>query len=572
MDKVIPDLSRRARLALARGVLAVAFAAVAAGAAAAPTAIGPRPGQAAIASAHPLATAAGHEVIAAGGNAFDAAVAVSAALGVVEPFSSGLGGGGFYLLHRASDGHQTMVDARERAPAAATADMYLDAQGQVIVAKVREGALAAAIPGNPAGLAHLAARYGRLPLARSLAPAIALARDGFEADPRLAVLTERNVDKLKRDGEAARVWLIDGRAPKAGERVRNPELARTLESLAADGGESFYRGKLAKRLVDGVRKRGGIWTRADLAGYQVKERTPLIGEYRGHRVVTAPPPSSGGITIIETLNVLAGYDLERAPADLRAHLIVEAWRRAYRDRAEFLGDPDFVAVPVARLLDPHYAAGLRATIRHDRATPSELLPLAQPSAEGTSTTHFSVLDADGNRVAGTQTVNFRYGSGVMPEGTGVVLNNEMDDFSAKAGVPNGFGLVSTDVNAVAPGKRPLSSMAPTFVEGPQGIAILGTPGGSRIPSMNVLAILDRVAGGDAASMVRAPRFHHQFLPDQLQYEPGGLEPAVLEALKLRGHALREGSRRYGNLNAVTWRFGEPPLAATDPRNETLVDF
>lgn len=532
----------------------------------------PRPGAAAIASAHPLATAAGHEVIAAGGNAFDAAVAVSAALGVVEPFSSGLGGGGLYLLHRASDGHQVMVDARERAPAAATADMYLDAQGQVITAKVREGALAAAIPGNAAGLAHLARAYGRLPLDRSLAPAIRLAREGFEADQRLSVLTERNVDKLKRDGEAGRVWLVDGRAPATGERIRNPDLARTLESIAADGGRSFYSGKLAQRMVDGVRKRGGIWTRADLAGYAVKERAPLVGQYRGHRIVTAPPPSSGGITVLQTLNILSGYELARAAPDLRVHLIVEAWRRAYRDRAEFLGDTDFVAVPLARLLDPAYAAGLRATIRHDRATPSDLLPLAQPQSEGTSTTHFSVLDADGNRVAGTQTVNFRYGSGVMPEGTGVVLNNEMDDFSAKAGVPNGFGLVSTDVNAVQPGKRPLSSMTPTFVEGPRGVAVLGTPGGSRIPSMNVLGILDYVAGGDAASMVRVPRFHHQFLPDQLQHEPGGLEPAAIDALKARGHTLREGSRRYGNMNAVTWDFGKAPLAATDPRNETLVDF
>jgi len=537
-----------------------------------PTPSSSRPGVAAIASAHPLATAAGEEVIAAGGNAFDAAVAVSAALGVVEPFSSGLGGGGLYLLHRASDGMQTMIDARERAPAAATAGMYLDAQGQVITAKVREGALAAAIPGNAAGLAHLAARYGKLPLKRSLAPAIRLARDGYAVDARMSVLTERSADKLKRDGEAGRVWLIDGRAPKAGELLRNPDLARTLESLAADGGESFYRGKLAAKLVAGVKKRGGIWTREDLAAYKVVERAPLVGHYRGHRVVTAPPPSSGGIAVVETLNVLAGYDLAAASADLRAHLIAESWRRAYRDRAEYLGDPDFVQVPVARLLDPNYAAGLRATIRHDRATPSELLPLAQAAAGSTSTTHFSVLDADGNRVGGTQTVNFRYGSGVMPEGTGVVLNNEMDDFSAKTGVPNGFGLVSTEVNAVAPGKRPLSSMAPTFVEGPRGIAILGTPGGSRIPSMVVLGVLDFVAGGDAASMVRVARFHHQFLPDELQYEPGGLEPATVKALEARGHKTREGSRRYGNMNAVTWVFGAAPLAATDPRNETLVDF
>jgi gamma-glutamyltranspeptidase/glutathione hydrolase len=532
-----------------------------------------RPQRAGIATAHPLATAAGHEVLAAGGNAFDAAVAVSAALGVVEPFSSGLGGGGFYLLHRARDGKQVFVDGRERAPAAATRDMYLDAQGAVVRGRSLEGALAAAIPGTPAALVHLAREYGRLPLSRSLAPAIRLARDGYAADARLVALTERNVEKLKRHTEGASPFLVDGRAPRVGERMRNRELAALMERLGKDSGESFYRGADASRLVAGVRARGGIWTAQDLADYRVVERAPLVANHRGVRIVTAPPPSSGGITIVQTLNVLDGWDYQALEPVTRKHLLVEAWRRSYRDRAEYLDDPDHARVPTALLVSPAYAAGLRAGIRLDKATPSANLPDAVPLAEGESTTHFSILDAAGNRVAGTQTVNFRYGSGLMPPGTGLVLNNEMDDFSAKPGAPNGFQLVSTTANAIAPGKRPLSSMAPTFVESARGVAILGTPGGSRIPSMVSIGVFAYLAGGDARAMVEALRFHHQYLPDQLQFEPGGLSAAEQDALKALGHGLREGSRRYGNMNAVTWEYRDGKVvAATDPRNETLVDF
>ncbi|HEX6928126.1 MAG TPA: gamma-glutamyltransferase [Gammaproteobacteria bacterium] len=533
------------------------------------------PQRAGIASAHPLADAAGYEILEKGGNAFDAAVAVSAALGVVEPYSSGLGGGGFYLLHRAEDGFETMIDARETAPAASTSDMYLDASGNVERSRVREGALSAGIPGTPAALVHLSGKYGRLTLAEALAPAIRLARDGFRLDPRFAAMIEDNVDKLKRHCAPGCPFLIDDAAPfPEGEVLRQPELAKTLTALADHGGESFYRGEIAQQLVAGVRARGGIWTLQDMKNYRVVERAPVHGEYRGFEIITASPPSSGGITLLETLNILSGYDLEAAPDDLRVHLIAEAWRRAYRDRNEYLGDPDFVTMPAERLMHPLYAAGLRAGISEDKATPSRLLPSVAPHREGSHTSHFSILDREGNRVAATQTVNFRFGGGLVPAVTGVVLNNEMDDFTAKPGEPNGFGLVQGAANVVVPGKRPLSSMAPTFVESEGSVAILGTPGGSRIISMVTLGVLDYVHGGDAESMVSLPRFHHQYLPDAIGHEPGAFDGELMDALRARGHALQETNRQYGNMNVVIWNreTGEVDIAH-DPRNaKARVDF
>lgn len=533
-----------------------------------------RPERAGIASAHPLADAAGYEVLEKGGNAFDAAVAVSAALAVVEPYSSGLGGGGFYLLHRAEDGFEVMVDGRETAPAAATADMFLDEAGNVDRSRVLEGAQSAAIPGTPAALAHIADEYGRLPLAESLAPAIRLARDGFALDRRFAAMIEDNIEKLKRHCAPGCPFLIDDKKPfPAGETLRQPDLARTLVALARHEGESFYRGEIARQLVDGIRARGGIWMLGDLKNYRVNEHAPIRGEYRGHTITTAAPPSSGGITLLETLNILSGFDLDAASREVRTHTIVEAWRRAYRDRNEYLGDPAFVKMPIERLTHPLYAAGLRASIG-ERATPSRSLPNVAPTQEGTHTSHFSIIDTEGNRVAATQTVNFRFGGGVVPPGTGVVLNNEMDDFTAKPGVPNGFGLVQGEANAVAPGKRPLSSMAPTFIESARGVAVLGTPGGSRIISMATLGVLDYVQGGDAESMASLPRFHHQYLPDAIEYEPGAFSAELIDALEARGHAVKATSRSYGNMNVVTWNreTGEVDIAH-DPRNaEARVDF
>jgi gamma-glutamyltranspeptidase/glutathione hydrolase len=526
----------------------------------------PAPPAAAIASAHPLATAAGFEILETGGNAFDAAVAVSAALAVVEPYSSGIGGGGFWLLHRAADGFETMVDGRERAPLAATRAMYLDAGGEVIPGLSMDGALAAGIPGEPAALAHLASEYGRLPLATTLAPAIRYAREGFEVDELYRRLAGFRAEALNKSPEAARIFLADGAVPRLGQRIRQPELAATLEYLAREGHAGFYAGNVARQLVDGVRAAGGIWTLKDLADYRVVERVPIRGAYRGIRVTTAAPPSSGGVVLVSALNILAGYDLAAMDEATRIHVIVEALRRAYRDRAEYLGDPDFIAMPLARLTHPFYAEGLRASIRLDRATPSASLPGAQPAADGPHTTHFSILDAEGNRVSATLSINYPFGAALVVPGTGVLLNDEMDDFSAKPGVPNAYGLVGAEANAIAPGKRMLSSMTPTFLETNDRVAILGTPGGSRIISMVLLGALEFAERRPPSAWVARPRFHHQYLPDVIQFEPEAIDALLQEDLAALGHALSEQSQTYGNMQAVQWhkRAGRVE-AASDPR-------
>ncbi len=525
------------------------------------------PPQDAVASAHPLATQAGVRVLAAGGNAFDAAVAVSAALAVVEPMGSGLGGGGFWLLHRAEDGHEVMIDGRERAPLAARRDMYLDKNGEVVPGLSIDGPLAAGIPGEPAALAHLAEHYGRLPLARSLAPAIELARDGFPVDERYRKLAQFRLAALRASPAAAAVFLDENQAvPELGRLIKQADLANTLAALAQHGRDGFYKGAIAERLVAGTRAAGGIWTLDDLAQYQVVERRPIVGEYRGWRIVSAAPPSSGGIVLLTMLNILAGYDLDKLDAVTRTHLSVEAMRRAYRDRAEYLGDPDFVQIPLARLTSPLYAAGLRASIHPEHATPSTLLPGMADTARGADTSHFSVLDRAGNRVAGTLSINFPFGAAFVPPGTGVLLNDEMDDFSAKPGTPNVYGLVGDEANAIAPGKRPLSSMTPTFIESDRGVAILGTPGGSRIITMVLLGVLDIVHGGDAASAVQVKRLHHQYLPDVIQYEPGAIDEQLGAALSARGHTLKEVNRPFGNMQTIWWDKTRGAVqAASDPR-------
>ncbi len=525
--------------------------------------------RAAIASAHPLATAAGKAALDAGGNAFDAAVAISAALAVVEPSSSGLGGGGFYLLHRESDGLETMVDAREKAPAAATRDMYLGADGRPTPGASTLGALAAGIPGEPAAFEYLARRYGKLPLERSLAPAIKLARDGFPLYARLQAGISAKREALLRSPAAAKVFLTpDGEVPAIGAIIRQPDLAATLEAIARHGAAGFYHGPVAAALVEGARAGGGIWTAKDLADYRVLERAPLVGHYRGTRIVSAAPPSSGGVALLDTLNILSGYDLATLDGATRKHLVIEAMRRAFRDRAIYLGDPDFVKVPVRLLTDPVYAAGQRTSIRLDKAMPSDMLPGVESPPVGMDTTHFSVLDAQGNRVAATLSINLWMGSAYMAAGTGVLLNDTMDDFSIKEGTPNAFGLVGNDANAVAPGKRPLSSMTPTFVETPKGMMIIGSPGGSTIISMVILGTLDYLAGDSAAEIVADPRYHHQYLPDVVTYEPGAFSPQELTTLGAMGHVLKEGSRRWGNMQVVTWDYATGTVqSASDPRGE-----
>lgn len=530
------------------------------------------PGKAAIASAHPLATEAGFQILAAGGNAFDAAVAVTAALAVVEPYSSGLGGGGFYLLHRAEDRFEVMIDARETAPLEASPDMYLDEHGEPVSERSREGPLAAGIPGTPAALAHLAGRYGKLPLSKSLAPAIRHAREGFEVTERYRMMAGWRAELLRRYPAAAAVFLADGQVPGEGHRVAQADLARTLERIAERGADGFYKGEVADRLVEGVREAGGIWRKQDLADYKVIEREPVRGDYHDMVVTSAALPSSGGIVLIEALNILAGYELDGLNPAQRRHLVIEALRRAYRDRAEYLGDADFVDVPVARLLDPDYAAGLSQSIRLDRAMPSRFLPGAPAGIEGEDTTHFSVIDRHGNRVAATLSINFPFGSGYLPPGTGVILNNEMDDFAAKAGVPNGYGLVAvgSNPNAIAPGKRMLSSMTPTFLDTGDRLALIGTPGGSRIISMVLLGALAFHGGADAGAIVARPRFHHQFLPDRVQFEPEAFDQDTRLELQLYGHRLEEMSRLYGNMQLVIWDRKRNALdAASDPRGEGL---
>jgi gamma-glutamyltranspeptidase/glutathione hydrolase len=348
-------------------------------------------------------------------------------------------------------------------------------------------------------------------------------------------------------------------------RLRQPDLTNTLLRLAREGRDGFYRGPLAKQLVDGVRAAGGIWTLQDLAEYRVVEREPIVGRFGDWRVVSAAPPSSGGIALVQTLNMLeAGGYAALGPVD-RAHLVIESLRRAYRDRAEFLGDPDQVEVPVRRLTHPFYAAGLLRDFDPVQATPS--LPDAQIRPRGADTTHFSILDADGNRVAGTLSINYPFGSGFVPPGTGVLLNDEMDDFSAQPGVPNAYGLIGGAANAIAPGKRMLSSMSPTFLESDEDVVILGTPGGSRIITMVLHGILAAVSGdGTAADWVAAPRYHHQYLPDEVLLEPDALGPELLDALRERGHALRVAERPYGNMQLVHWdRAAGSVEAASDPR-------
>lgn len=540
------------RAALAAGLL------LAAAAAAREAPQGP-PGYA-LATAHPLATQAGAEILAQGGNAFDAAVTVSAVLAVVEPASSGIGGGGFWLLHRASDGLQVMVDGRETAPLAAHADMYLDRNGVADPLASRDGPRAAGIPGAPAAWVHLAQKYGSLPLARLLAPAARLAREGVPLDTRTARRLPWASARLS--PAAAAVFLDGGRVPPVGALVRQPDLAATLDALGREGRRGFYEGPVAAKLVESVRAAGGLWVPEDLQRYRVIERAPLQSRFRDYQIVSAPPPSAGGVALAQAFTLLEARGWPPRDEVQARHLVAEALRRAYHDR-RWLGDPDFVVAPLHRLLSREYLLPLARGIRADAATPSAKLP---PAPEGDNTSHFSILDAQGNRVAATLSINLPFGSGFMPPGTGVLLNDEMDDFAASPGASNAYGLAGSRANAIAPGKRPLSSMSPTFVEGPRGLLILGTPGGSRIISMVLLGTLGFVQGLDAQGVVSLPRYHHQYLPDQIEYEPDGLSATEQAGLNALGHRLKAVSSGYGDMHAVWWdQAGDRLETGSDPR-------
>jgi len=521
-----------------------------------------------VVTVHHLATDAGVEILRQGGNAVDAAVTVGFTLAVVYPFAGNLGGGGFMMVHLAT-GRNIFIDYRERAPLAASANMYLDAHGNLIPDASIIGYRAIAVPGSVAGLVYAERKYGRLGLAGVMRPAIRLAANGY-------VLTAEEAQELHDPHLAGfpasrRIFQRDGNYYRAGETFRQPELAATLRKIAADP-EGFYHGAMARQIAAAVQQGGGLITVKDLADYTAKERTPVVGSYRGYTIVSAPPPSSGGIALIETLNILAGYNLQqlgdRTPAEM--HLIIEAYRRAFMDRNDYLGDPDYVKMPVAGLLSQSYAAAWRAGIQPSQATPSAelrrpsgFLPppptMADVRREAADTTHFSVVDAQRNAVAVTTTLNGAFGSRVSVPGLGFLLNDEMDDFTSKQGVPNMFGLIQGPANSIAPGKRPLSSMTPAIVLKDGKVRfVLGSPGGARIITTVANIFLSSADEGlNIQASVDAPRFHQQYLPDVVDLEPGFAE-ATIASLRARGYTLKIGGH---------WSNGE--CIEVDPRTGEL---
>lgn len=535
----------------------------------------PVPGQQAVATAHPLATAAAHRILDEGGNAFDAAIAAAATLGVVEPYGSGLGGGGFFLLRQPGEGDSSyhFIDARETAPLSAGRDLYRDADGEVQRAPAINGALAAGIPGLPAALVHLAEHYGQLPLGQSLAPAIEAATDGFGVTSRYRALGSFRLDAMREDAETARLYLRDNELPAEGTLITQPELAATLRALAEQGRDGFYRGPVAKRMLDSVQEAGGVWQQTDLDNYRIIEREPVRFASHGFDVISAPLPSAGGIALAGILQGLKHLPQAQPGSVQWTHQLVELMRRTYRDRAVLLGDTDFIEVPVARLVSADYAGQLAKQIDPQRATPSADLGMPKLFSEGTNTTHFSLMDKDGNAVAATLSINLPFGAAFTVPGTGVLLNNEMDDFAADPAGANEYGLAGSEANAIAPGKRPLSSMTPTMLENDQQLAVLGTPGGSRIITMVLLGSLEAINGQPPEQWVSRPRFHHQYLPDRIQAEDAAFSAAQQAELQALGHRVEPAGRDYGDMQALLWdkRKGEVS-AASDPRGvgESLV--
>ena len=525
--------------------------------------------QPAVATANEIATRTGLEILKKGGNAFDAAAAITASLAVVEPYGSGLGGGGFWLLHRNVDNKQVVIDGREIAPLRSDKNMYLDRNGNIIKGLSLNGPMSSGIPGIVAGIEHLVKNYGRLSLKEILKPAIQQAKHGFIVTERYRKLIRYREDIMRKYKSTASIFFINNNIPKLGDFIIQEDLSETLSMIAEKGSEGFYQGNFAQKIVDNIQKNGGIWETYDLANYEIIEREPIFIDYKGVKITSLPPPSSGGVVLGQALNILEKFDLTRYDSATRKHIIIESMRRAYRDRAAYLGDSDFIYIPVDRLLDKNYAEGLALTIDIDRATPSsELGSIATAENVGTNTTHFSVVDRDGNMVSSTLSINLPFGSGFVVEGTGIILNNEMDDFTIKPLTANNYGLIGNQANTIHPGKRPLSSMTPIFIESKDRIAILGTPGGSRIISMVLLAVLDFVKGELPDSWVSLPRFHHQYIPDLVQYEMGGLSVDEKRKLVFKGHKLKEIKRKYGNMQAIMiWRNRNTSFVASDPRGE-----
>ncbi|HKW74926.1 MAG TPA: gamma-glutamyltransferase [Terriglobales bacterium] len=534
-----------------------------------------------VASVHPEASRVGAEIMRRGGNAVDAAVATGFALAVVHPEAGNIGGGGFMLVRMAS-GEVHFLDYREKAPKAATRDMYLDAQGNVIPNASLVGYRAIGVPGSVAGLVYAEKHWGTLPLSAVMEPAIRLARDGVRLTYDEA--QSMHEKELAQFAESKHIFQRDGNYYQPGDLFRQPELARTLERIAANP-DDFYQGAMARELAQEIQRGGGLITAEDLASYEVKERQPIQGTYRGYQILSAPPPSSGGITLVESLNILEGYDLGKLgsrSAD-SMHLTVEAFRRAFYDRAEFLGDPDFNQLPVAQLIDKKYAAAWRESIDPMHASDSKALrrpagfgdldrrakaQAAFVGSESHNTTHYSVVDPQGNAVAVTTTLNESFGSAVTAGKLGFLLNDEMDDFTSKPGVPNTYGLIQSAANSIAPGKRPLSAMAPTIVtKDGKLFLVLGSPGGPRIITTVANIVMGVVDYGlDIEQAVNAPRFHHQWEPDQIDVEDVGISPDTLKLLEARGHKIKqENYWSDGECIAVDPRTGEL-LGASDGRN------
>jgi gamma-glutamyltranspeptidase/glutathione hydrolase len=519
-----------------------------------------------VVSTDSLASMAGLSMLQAGGNAVDAAVATHFALAVVNPEAGNIGGGGF-LVARMADDTRAALDFREKAPLAATADMYLDADGRVTNAGVI-GYLASGGPGSVAGMETAWRRFGTLPWSDLLQPAIRLARDGFVIGPRHLAAVGNRIEELLRFPSTAAVFLPGGEAPAPGSLFRQPDLARTLQSIAMDGAGVFYTGWIADSTVAEMERGGGIITHQDLAAYEAIWRDPVVLGYRGYEIITMPPPSSGGVTMGQILNIVENFDLADfgwLSAD-HVHVAVEAMRRAYADRNFYLGDPDYVEIPMGRLLSQAYADSLAGTI--DMRLASDSRSFNRVPEESTQTTHFSIVDRDGNAVASTTTLNSWFGSRVVVRGAGFLMNNEMDDFTSKPGVPNIYGLVQGKANSIEPGKRMLSAMTPTIVVDPEGRTdlVTGTPGGATIITTIFQIVSNHIDFAiPVRSSVDAPRFHHQHLPDMVRYEPSGLPAEVIAELRRRGHVLEERAGTSGDVQSIQVRDDGTLLGASDRR-------